>query len=203
MRSLHRPLICCVAAAGLICGTASAQEPAAPASTGKFGERDAFLFTVERIFGFQSQKQCLDDSCQTIDSVGLHPIYWGHIGLFGQQDNGLNYGSLIGFTYLREFLGSDDAALLRLGPRVGYAGTLQKNIGYWLRGGPSLFTTFSDGDDAVSVEASVEAFAVVTPVDRVGLLFGPNIDIHLWGKQGDADFQLRAIGFSFALMGEF
>nr|HMR12024.1 hypothetical protein [Polyangiaceae bacterium] len=78
MRSLHRPLICCVAAAGLICGTASAQEPAAPASTGKFGERDAFLFTVERIFGFQSQKQCLDDSCQTIDSVGLHPIYWGH-----------------------------------------------------------------------------------------------------------------------------
>ncbi|HMR08120.1 MAG TPA: hypothetical protein PKA88_20205, partial [Polyangiaceae bacterium] len=130
-------------------------------------------------------------------------IYWGHIGLFGQQDNGLNYGSLIGFTYLREFLGSDDAALLRLGPRVGYAGTLQKNIGYWLRGGPSLFTTFSDGDDAVSVEASVEAFAVVTPVDRVGLLFGPNIDIHLWGKQGDADFQLRAIGFSFALMGEF
>jgi hypothetical protein len=204
MRSRRAPLTCIFAAACLLCGAAQAQDaaPAAPQGAG-FGERDAFLFSVERIFGFQSQKSCVDDSCQTLDSVGLHPFYWGHIGLFSQQTSGLNYGSLVGFTYLKDGFGDDDVAILRLGPRIGYAGSLQPALGYWLRGGPSLFAGFSDGDDAFSLAASFEAMAVVVPVPHFGLLFGPNVDIHLWGEQGDVDYQLSAIGFSAGLMGEF
>ncbi len=93
--------------------------------------------------------------------------------------------------------------MLRLGPRIGYAGTLQKSLGYWLRGGPSFFGFFSDGDDAYNLTASIEALATITPAPRFSILFGPNVDVHVWGKQGDEDTEFRAIGFSAGMMGEF
>ena len=173
------------AASSLLCGALSAQpaeEPKVPADS--FGNRDSFVLSVERIFGFQSQKFCEDDNCTTLDSAGIHPFYWGNIGLFSIQANGLNFGSLIGFTYIDEFFDDDPVGVLRLGPRIGYAGTLQKSLGYWLRGGPSFFGFFSDGDDAYNFAASFEALATVTPVPRFSILFGPNVDVHIWGKQG-------------------
>ncbi|MEZ4219827.1 MAG: hypothetical protein R3B13_02780 [Polyangiaceae bacterium] len=167
-----------------------------------FGERDSFVLSLERMFGFQQQKTC-GDSCQTLDSIGLHPFYWGHLGLFSMRSNGLNFGALVGFTYLDEFIGDEAVAIMRLGPRVGYAGALQKTVGYWLRGGPSFFAIFTDGDDTTTLAGSIEALAVVTPAPHMGILFGPNVDIHIWGKSGDEDAEFSSIGLSAGLMGEF
>lgn len=190
-----------------LAGSASAQAPVAPGKSG-FGDRDAFVLSVERMFGYQQQE--IDD--RTHDSVGLHPVYWGHLGLFSVSQSGLTFGALLGASYLR--LGSDssdplddgddtEVAILRVAPRIGYAGSVDAKVGYWLRAGPSALFAITEGNDAKLFALGFEALAVVTPVAHVGILFGPNVDIHLYGRQGDEKTEYKALGLSAGLLGEF
>lgn len=169
-----------------------------------FGNRDSFVFSVERIFGYQSQ----DLGETTIDSTGLYPTYWGNVGLFGVWSSGLTFGSTFGLTYLDGSLFDDDDEgiwFMRLGPRVGYAGSTDtKAFGYWLRGGPSVLFTASDDDSTYALAASIEAYAVIQPVPHFGILLGPHADFHLVGEEeGDEETEFGSLGFTFGLMAEF
>ena len=189
-------------------GTARAQD-AAP--VGGFGARDSFAFSVERVFGFQTQDFGDGDDDATIDSVGLYPFLWGNVGFFAVRDGGLSFGTTLGVGHLTSPALDDDTTLtfVRVGPRIGYAGHVPTTpwFGYWLRGGPSLMLAFIDDedDDATSyaIAATLEAYAVMTPVPHFGVLLGPHVDIHLFGDAEGEDFVYRSYGLTLGLMGEF
>jgi hypothetical protein len=198
---------------------AAAQEPA----NDGFGNRDAFVFSVEDVFGFTSHEFTSEDASgeeesNSTDSLGLQPLLWGNIGLHDISSSGLTLGVLLGAGYDRTeipFFGQDveiSVATVRIGPRIGYAGSLQPNFGYWIRGGPSALMQFasieSDGEDetasAYMFAISGEAYAVIVPAPHFGILIGPHADIHVWGNTDDGDdVGYTAFGLGVGLMGEF
>lgn len=202
-----RPLALLLALTGTT-GAAHAQDTAAGPG---FGARDSFVLSVERIFGFQTQELGDGDEDPTIDSVGLYPFLWGNVGLFGVEDGGLSYGTTIGVGHLTSPSIDNETTLtlVRVGPRIGYAGHVATTpwFGYWLRGGPSFLLAFieDEDDDATSyaIAATLEAYAVMTPVPHFGVLLGPHIDIHIHGDAEGEDFVYRSYGLTLGLMGEF
>ena len=186
---------------------------AAP-SDGRFGERGAFVVSMERLLGFQNQQ--FAESGSSWDSTGFHPFAWSGLGLFGMSASGLNFGALVGVTRLT--LDTGDGAftshLVQVRPRVGFAGTEKEGrFGYWVRLGPGALFTFSsdDGgggsissDDKSSYAFSLggEAYAVVFPAPHVGVMFGPHADFHVHGG-GDGDPEYKSYGLTAGLMGEF
>ncbi len=177
-----------------------------------FGERDAFVFSVENVFGFQSQSFGDTD----IDSKGLQPAFWGDVGLFGVRSSGFSYGALLGVSHLRLSQSSSSntssITVLRLGPRLGWAGATKNSfLGFWLRGGPSVFalTTDDDSSDAswfYALAISAEAYMVITPAPHLGIVAGPHFDIHLIGNDPDGsddEAKYSSVGFGVGLMGEF
>ena len=189
-------------------GMARAQD-AAPGPG--FGARDSFVLSFERVFGFQTQELGDGDEDPTIDSVGLYPFLWGNVGFFGVEDGGLSYGTTVGVGHLSSPGFDDDATftLARLGPRIGYAGHVATTpwFGYWLRGGPSFLLAFleQENENATSfaIAATLEAYAVMTPVPHFGVMLGPHVDIHLYGDAEGEDFVYRSYGLTLGLMGEF
>jgi hypothetical protein len=189
--------------------------PAAAPAGGGFGVRDSFALSVERIFGFQQQELGPDGAETEIDTVGLHPVLWGHLGLFKSLPGGLNYGAVLGVSHFRNLdddeTEPDGRTAFRVGPRIGYAQPLQDSLGYWVRGGPSMLYLWQEGDttDSVALGASLEAYAVITPWEHVHVLFGPHLDLHIWGKgeeepvSGEDSFEYRSVGLTAGLMGEF
>jgi hypothetical protein len=203
MRRGHSISMAGLAALALAVAWSTPSAAQEPADVG-FGSRDAFVFSAERVFGYQSQ----DVGETTIDSLGMYPTYWGNVGLFGVWASGLTFGSTFGFTYLDGSLFDDDESgigLLRVGPRIGYAGTTdRKAFGYWVRGGPSGLFTFSDEDSSYAFAASIELYAVIMPVPHFGILVGPHADIHLFGEEeGDEETEYGSIGLTAGLMAEF
>lgn len=171
-----------------------------------FGEEDTFVLSVERIFGFQSQDFGDDDDSPSIDSTGLYPPLWGNLGFFSVSEGGLSFGTTVGLTHLSGDLFDEDESvtMVRLGPRVGYAGGTHTPVfGYWVRGGPSTLMFFSDDSETYTFAVSLEAYAVIRPVSHFGVLVGPHADIHLYGKSEDEDAEYSSIGLTVGLMGEF
>ena len=176
----------------------------AQAADAGFGNRDAFVLSVERIAGFQSQD--FGGNSGSIDTLGFQPLYWGGLGLFGVWETGLTLGALIGATRIdSEIFGDENETitLLQLRPRIGYAGTLQKNFGFWVRGGPTYIMAFSDDEDEDAsriLALGGELYAVITPVPHVGILFGPHAEFHVTGTDDD---EYSSYGLTLGLMGEF
>ncbi|MCA9593035.1 MAG: hypothetical protein KC776_06985 [Myxococcales bacterium] len=191
---------------------------AAQQTKSHFGERDSFVVSIERIFGFQGQNLF----GQNNDSIGFHPILWGNVGLFAVQSSGLSFGSTVGLAHVRDLTGDDKDSftVARLGPRIGYAGWLKQGFGYWVRGGPSAMFLFSkqentDANGQKTTESqnmelfqlSLEAYVVIAPTDHLGILVGPHADIHLFGLASDdvdSDAKkYRSAGLTVGLMGDF
>lgn len=207
-----------IGASALLAWPAPARSQEAQPTDGGFGSRDSLVVSVERIFGFQTQEfgGDDDDDSQDYDSLGMSPIFWGNVGIFSVSSSGLTFGTTLGVGYLDSPLFDDDTSftLVRLGPRIGYAGSTQtKWFGYWLRGGPSALIAFvnqdsddPDQDDDATTYAfaiSAEAYAVITPVPHFGLLIGPHADIHIFGDSEGEDFKYQTFGLTLGFMGEF
>ncbi|MBK7586015.1 MAG: hypothetical protein IPI67_38250 [Myxococcales bacterium] len=189
-------------------------QSAAPGS--HFGERDEFIFSVEKLFGFQNQK--FSDDGGSYESKGFHPIYWGGVGLFSMSASGLNFGVLFGVTRFQFDLGDNKVTsnVIQLRPRIGYGGTEKAGrFGYWIRGGPTSLIAFSKNEDtnstgnnssennsAYTFGVGAEAYAVFFPVPHVGILVGPHADFHIAGG-GDGDPKYSAYGLTTGIMGEF
>jgi hypothetical protein len=190
-----------VVSAVLAFGTnAWGQEPAPQPVKSGFGKRDSFVFSLERVLGVQNQDFGGDFD---IDSKALHPIFWGHLGLFAVNDGGFSAGALIGFSHL-DLDGDSSITIARLGPRLGYAGALTPSLGYWLRAGPSFLLLSSEEDTSWALGVSIEPMAVITPVDHFGILFGIHADVHIVGEEeGDEESEYSSAGMSLGLMGEF
>ena len=178
---------------------ASAQEPAPG-----FGRRDAFVFSVERIFGYQSQTF----GSQTVDSTGYHPLYWSGLGFHGVMSSGLTVGALVGATFLSlkqadTNATAEKATLIWLRPRIGYAGTLQNHFGYWIRGGPTVLFSIDheSGDTHDAFSFGGEAYAVFELAPHVDLMFGPHVEFKLAADEDDNKY--ASVGLTFGLMGEF
>jgi len=195
--------------AGTACAFALglAATPAAAQEGGRFGQRDAFVLSVERIVGFQNQK--FDEDGGSVDSTGLQPVYWGSLGLFSMSSSGLNFGALFGVTRLdldQGFFGDPDGlevTLVQLRPRIGYAGTEKEGrFGYWVRGGPTLVYAHSEDNDSQAFAAGFEAYAVFFPAPRIGVMLGPHAEFHLAGS-GDGDPYYKSTGLTAGIMGEF
>lgn len=174
---------------------------------GGFGARDSFAFTVENVFGYVSTSVGAGDKTVSVDTTGLLPPYWGDVGLFSMSPGGVNWGALLGFEHLIPKDGGNGTSA-KLRPRIGYA-TSKNWLGFWLRGGPSFLFAHESGDEDSDSNSSAmlalgfEAYAVMMPVDHVGILLGPHADIHLLGSasKGD-DPSYSSYGLSLGLMGE-
>lgn len=208
-RKRGTPLAPLVAAALLLSAQTAMAQPEQPAAAeeegDRFADRDTFVLSIERFLGFQSQEFGGGDNSPTYDSTGMQPIYWGNVGLFGISSSGLALGTTIGFTYFESNLFDDDddsgAGILRLGPRIGYAGsTDRREFGYWVRGGPTLLAVFSDEEMTMMLAGTIELYAVIRPVEHLGILVGPHADIHITGED---DAEYSSLGLTFGLMGEF
>jgi hypothetical protein len=213
MRVTRGRLLSAATAVGALCAVL-AWSPGVAAQEGRFGKmsergfgnRDEFVFSVERIFGFQNQDFGGDES---YDSLGMHPIYWGDLGFWGVWDTGLTFGGLVGITHFNFDLGdsnSSEATLMLLRPRIGYAGSQNSVLGYWLRAGPTvLWVIDDDGDSQRALALGGEAYAVFTPVPHVGILVGPHAEFHIKGGRTDSGSrpQYSSYGLTMGLMGEF
>jgi hypothetical protein len=197
--------------------------PATAQEAPGFGRRDAFVFSIEDVFGFASTEVESEDSqgetqSNSTDSIGLQPLLWGNIGLHKVWSSGLTFGVLLGAGYDRTTLpifGQDidiSVATFRVGPRIGYAGTAQPTFGYWVRGGPTALMQFAsiesdDDDDSASAylfAISAEAYAVILPAPHIGILIGPHADIGVYGTTDDGeDTNYTSFGLGIGLMGEF
>jgi len=175
---------------------------------GGFGARDSFAFTVENVFGYVSTSVGAGDKTVSVDTTGLLPPYWGDVGLFSMSPGGVNWGALLGFEHLIHPERRRERDERQAPTAIGYA-TSKNWLGFWLRGGPSFLFAHESGDeDSYSSSSAMlalgfEAYAVMMPVDHVGILLGPHADIHLLGSasKGD-DPSYSSYGLSLGLMGE-
>ncbi len=175
-----------------------------------FGERDSFVLSVERAFGFVSQRFGQDDSDYTIESKGFFTPLWGEVGFFSAAE-GITWGALLGFTqlHLDGDEDDDDTVLLRAKPRVGFTFSKDEKLAAWLRLGPSLLLVHSseDGDDDstnYTFAASGEAYVAYTPVEHIGILAGPVVDVHVFGRDEDDDsISYSSFGLAAGMFGEF
>ncbi len=173
-----------------------------------FGEREAFVLSVERSFGFVSQTFGVEDNDDTFESQGFFTPIWGDIGFFDASDS-VTWGALLGVSHLH-FGDDDDSGFLvvRAKPRVGFTFAKDEQIGAWLRFGPSFLLVSSssdnsDDDTSYYFAGSGEAYLVYTPVEHFGLLAGPVIDIHIYGQDDDDnDVSYRSFGLAAGLFGE-
>lgn len=182
---------------------------AAPAAREGFGKRAHFIFGIDNLFGFSSDRLGEGDRTRTNDYSGLAPGYFGpRIGLHGVLDSGVTLGANLGLTYLKLSRSgpnseSDGAAtfITTLAPRIGYAGSIKPTFGYWVRGGPSLRLLFPEkGDNTNLIGAGFELLAVITPVEHFGITVGPTIDIGLTGSSGGESATYSTYGLSIGLL---
>lgn len=178
-----------------------------------FGKRAHFIFGIDNLFGFSSDRfESADGSggdSDTIDHSGLIPGLFGpRIGLHGVLDSGVTLGANLGMTYLNRFRtganSSDDADgmfITTVAPRIGYAGSFKPTFGYWVRGGPSLRLIIPDeGKSTHLVGAGFELLGVITPVEHLGVTVGPTFDIGLTGGTGSNNFTYSTYGLSVGLL---
>lgn len=199
----------CIAAALALFTSGAALAQDAPGAQG-FGRRDSFVFSVEHVAGFQTLELAIgdddgDDNSPSLDSVGLHPTYWGNLGVFTISDSGLTFGAVLGVTQLLardEDALEDSITIVRVEPRIGYAGSTNQSFGYWVRGGPSVFVIES-AEVGYTFGFGAEAYAVITPVPHFGVLVGPTFDFLPVGDYDGRDFTYSAFGISAGVMGEF
>lgn len=203
----------CIALSLLLMSPAVAY--AQPDAQPGFGERDSFVLSVERSFGFVQQTLGEEDEDYTIESKGFFTPIWGDIGLFDVSD-GVTWGALLGFTQVHQSgdgdaLGGGDSNLyvIRLKPRVGFTFAKDDQLAAWLRVGPSLLLAHSseeDSDDTTDYyfAASGEAYVVYTPVEHIGLVAGPVLDIHVFGRdEDDNKVSYGSFGLAAGMFGEF
>lgn len=168
----------------------------------EFGSRDEFVLSLEKLAGYQSQ----EFGGASLEGLGFHPFFWGSVGLHSVQSSGLTFGVLLGATYLNSPASdsndeSDSLTLLQLRPRIGYAGWLERSLGYWVRIGPTLVMVMNDDDSAYSFGVGGEAYAVVRAAKHVGVLGGIHFDPAIVADEDENEF--GSYGLTVGLMGEF
>jgi hypothetical protein len=174
-----------------------------------FGQRSSFVFSVQDVFGFvseetTSQQTVSENRTSSLDTKGFFPVAYGpRLGFDGIAKSGLSYGTR--FTGWRAANpNADDAGsmlFLELGPRLGWATASNETIGFWLRGGPLFLFLAGSDTSKIAIDATIEGFLVVTPVDHFGLLFGPSIDIPIYGSSSKGSNQ--TVGRKSVLFGLF
>jgi hypothetical protein len=199
---MHRTM---VAALVLLMMTGSAREASAdpsevssePSAAG-FGKRASFLLALDNAVGISSER--LGRSPDAVGVMGVFPGVFGpRIGLHGATSDGVTIGANVGLGML-VLGGGGSFARLSVAPRVGYAGSASPTFGYWFRGGPSLHYLHADGGGGGALlGAGFEGFAVITPVDHMGVLLGPTAELGLTGTDG---VKYTSFGFSVGLVAD-
>lgn len=206
-------------------GTPSAPPPAAPAATAEpasekapdIGQRDAWLFGVDNLFGVMQQKLHVDDGSVTLENLGFVPSLTGtRASIHRVWQGGLTLGTQLSAYYQAPRGDRDSSAFVYFGPRVGYAGSIPKApFGYWIRGGPSLFNVFAD-ESAWSLGLAGEANIVFRLGPTIAVLFGFGFDASIAGKinqtraarpgqpasEESIDFGYSSLSFGFGIMAE-
>lgn len=182
---------------------AQSESPPAPAkSVEGFGKRGTFVFDLTHLLGYTTDK--IGDA--SLDGRGFFPNAFGpQLGFHGINDGGLTYGAEVGLWRVSGS-GSGDKSiyLMNIGPRLGYAGSFEPKVGYWIRGGPTmLLAAPSSGDASYYFDLSIEAFGVFTPTEHFGVMFGPYYDVGVLGKSGSRDEKYSSFGFSVGLLADF
>lgn len=197
---------------------ASAQETSAAPTRG-FGERESGIFALENVLGVSSttdsQSANGKSQSETYDDKGFFPGFLGpRLSLFGVSDH-WTYGAVFSAWWAKPVgANSSDGSsflALTLGPRIGYAGSLpkQRTIGYWIRTGPTVLYTHGESggnrgnsSNSGSFDWSIDAYAVVTPVEHFGVFFGPAFDIAIYGQSSGHDDKLGIISFGLGLLAD-
>lgn len=197
----------------------SAAAPAEPASekAPDIGQRDAWLFGVDNLFGVMQQKLKIDEASVNLENLGFVPSLTGtRASLHHVWQGGLTLGTQLSAYYQAPRGDRDASGFVYFGPRVGYAGSIPKApFGYWVRGGPSLFNVFAD-DSAWSLALAGEANIVFRVGPTIAVLFGFGFDVPIAGKinqtraarpgqpasEQSIDFGYSSLSFGFGVMAE-
>lgn len=171
-----------------------------------FGQRASFVFGVDNVVGFASERVGNGDKESSVDFSGIFPGYFGpRIGLHGIFSNGVTLGVNLGATFAR--LGSDgrdseNRFVTTLAPRIGYASSLKPTVGYWLRLGPSFRMIWPkrETDREIHVGLGFEALGVVTPVEHFGVTVGPMIDVGVFGDRDGQKRSFTTLGLGLGLL---
>lgn len=206
-------------------GTPSAPPPAAAPTTSEpasekapdIGQRDAWLFGVDNLFGVMQQKLKIDDASVNLENLGFVPSLTGtRASLHRVWHGGLTLGTQLSAYHQAPRGDRDASTFLYFGPRVGYAGSIPKApFGYWVRGGPSLFNALSD-NSAWSLALAGEANIVFRVGPTIAVLFGFGFDVPIAGKidqtraarpgqpasDSSVDFGYSSLSFGFGIMAE-
>lgn len=176
----------------------SSPDAAEPAAAG-FGKRAGFLLALDNALGVSVDQLGKGGSDSARFMGGFPGLFGPRIGMHGATSSGVTAGANLGMGFA---IADGGGSLVRVSvaPRVGYAGSATPTFGYWLRGGPSLHFLAADrGEGAALVGLGLEAFAVVTPVDHLGVMFGPTAEL---GLTGTRDAKYTSYGFSVGLVGD-
>jgi hypothetical protein len=166
-----------------------------------FGKRSSFAFTVEDIFGVTSIDYRTKDAKST-DQTGFFPLFNGAMfGFHAIEPGGLTIGTGVGISRISETKGDNELWSIMLRPRLGYAVSTKKTLGFWLRTGPSFNMMANEDSSLCYANLSLEAYLVFTPVKHFGLMVGPFVDLPLVASSSSGSPNAyRALGLTFGLV---
>jgi hypothetical protein len=194
----------------------AADEPAgAVAAAPGFGKRETVILSIENVFGIMSEEiyESGKNGSLSTDSKGF--LVSGNFGLragvHGVLGSGITLGTGLGFEAFKntERDSSSTVSLYRIAPRVGYAGSIDSKLGFWLRTGPTISILKESSETLTFWDWSIDVFGVWTPVEHFGLLVGPTFDIAFAGNASpdngpsDSDIRYKSFGFFIGMFADF
>jgi hypothetical protein len=162
---------------------------------------------VERLFGFHTWHTEIEGRPDS-DSTAFGLMWARSETAFHQPRAAIDFFltdglSLGGSVAYYSWSGDTDRNGFLLYPRVGYGMGLGQSVTFWPRGGITYFSEEAPGGNPKydQVAMSFEAMFVLWPRRDWGIQIAPTLDLGLSGKAGDDDFQQRAFGVTFGLLG--
>lgn len=174
--------------------TAAAVPPAEPSPAPR--RYTGHVLSIENLFGLHEMEETEESRSgqsrsKTYSSTGFASLLAPRLGYQYATQSGLIGGFLVGMQRLhltqevspsrREPDDGTNVTLVELRPRIGY-GVLQPGVGGWVRVGPNAMYVRASGETSYAISAGFDAGLVVSPIPRVGILFGMGVDLALTGK---------------------
>ncbi len=185
----------------------------------RFGARGPAIVSIENVFGYSTQEFHATNASGTrsIDHVGFTPggIVGLSLGIHGVTSH-FTYGATFGYWGAHST--NDDgsaktAKIFHLGPRLGYAFAVNDNVGFWLRGGPTLyvFDQYLVDGTITAFDVSLDAYFVYSPTPHFGVMIGPSFDfsvlghVHENGPRGGSsdDIRFKTLSLDVGLLSDF
>jgi hypothetical protein len=173
------------------------------------GQRHDLAFGADRLFGLYLGERHVDQPGPdlTIDfgmfglGVGTEttPLNRPRLAFDYFVIDGLSVGGTLGFYIINNDNRNGNGLFLT--PRVGYLIGLGEVVGFWPRGGFTIYTLSDDPIDQRQFALSLEGMFVIAPAQHFSFELGPTIDLGFSGELGNSDMHEWSVGLAMGLLG--